>query len=280
MFDQTVIHFRFIAMKKIYRSFRISRRDCPRATTTSTRYPRQPPLEPETTNSAPPMNCDKPKSGDETQTQPAQNPGAVSKPPEWEKDEELVRGSHCLFRVKYLGAKEIFDSRGVDLCDEAFSSLMGRYKQYKRSENGLSSVIHSKLFKSTKNLGDASQAPARNALFYVSSDGLRVVDETRKSLIVDQTIEKVSFCAPVRVDKRGFAYIARDGATKRWMCHVLLAKNVDVCINFFHFVLFPITPAFLINGDPLARNVTDVKLPTTPPVETTLFESVDVKVYP
>ena len=222
-------------MKKIYRSFRISKRDYSR-TTGSTRYPRQTPAaEPEPNNTAPPVAPDnKPKTTSGDDTQPGQNqnnPAAVSKPPEWEKDEELVRGSHCLFRVKYLGAKEIFDSRGVDLCDEAFSSLMGRYKQYKRSENGLSSVIHSKLFKSTKNQTDASQTPARNALFYVSSDGLRVVDETRKSLIVDQTIEKVSFCAPVRVDKRGFAYIARDGATKRWMCHVLLAKNVDVSIQ-------------------------------------------------
>ncbi|KAL7063432.1 hypothetical protein AAHC03_0385 [Spirometra sp. Aus1] len=44
-----------------------------------------------------------------------------------------------------------------------------------------------------------------------------------KHLIVDQTIEKVSFCAPDRGHEKGFAYICRDGATRRWMCHAFLA---------------------------------------------------------
>lgn len=47
-------------------------------------------------------------------------------------------------------------------------------------------------------------------------------DET-KGLIVDQTIEKVSFCAPDRNHERGFSYICRDGTTRRWMCHGFLA---------------------------------------------------------
>lgn len=38
-------------------------------------------------------------------------------------------------------------------------------------------------------------------------------------MIVDQTIEKVSFCAPDRNHERGFSYICRDGTTRRWMCH-------------------------------------------------------------
>ena len=36
---------------------------------------------------------------------------------------------------------------------------------------------------------------------------------------MDQTIEKVSFCAPDRSHERGFSYICRDGTTRRWMCH-------------------------------------------------------------
>ncbi|KAK3762013.1 hypothetical protein RRG08_019423 [Elysia crispata] len=42
-------------------------------------------------------------------------------------------------------------------------------------------------------------------------------------MIVDQTIEKVSFCAPDRNHEKGFAYICRDGTTRRWMCHGFLA---------------------------------------------------------
>lgn len=59
----------------------------------------------------------------------------------------------------------------------------------------------------------------------MSGDGLRVVDEDTKGLIVDQTIEKVSFCAPDRNHERGFSYICRDGTTRRWMCHGFLSSK-------------------------------------------------------
>ncbi|KAF3831031.1 hypothetical protein GH733_002269 [Mirounga leonina] len=58
---------------------------------------------------------------------------------------------------------------------------------------------------------------------WVSADGLRVVDEKTKDLIVDQTIEKVSFCAPDRNFDRAFSYICRDGTTRRWICHCFMA---------------------------------------------------------
>lgn len=60
---------------------------------------------------------------------------------------------------------------------------------------------------------------------HISGDGLRVVEEDTKGLIVDQTIEKVSFCAPDRNHERGFSYICRDGTTRRWMCHGFLASK-------------------------------------------------------
>ncbi|KAK4336830.1 hypothetical protein RND71_043650 [Anisodus tanguticus] len=46
-----------------------------------------------------------------------------------------------------------------------------------------------------------------------------------KGLVVDQTIEKVSFCAPDRNHEKGFSYICRDGTTRRWMCHGFLATK-------------------------------------------------------
>ena len=61
-----------------------------------------------------------------------------------------------------------------------------------------------------------------------------------QGLIVDQTIEKVSFCAPDRNHEKGFAYICRDGTTRRWMCHGFLAvkESVSVSVAFFlHFAL-------------------------------------------
>ncbi|KAE9413369.1 hypothetical protein Angca_007810 [Angiostrongylus cantonensis] len=67
------------------------------------------------------------------------------------------------------------------------------------------------------------------AVLYVSGDGLRVVDqENNRGLIVDQTIEKVSFCAPDRNNDKGFAYICRDGTSRRWMCHGFHATKESV----------------------------------------------------
>lgn len=54
-----------------------------------------------------------------------------------------------------------------------------------------------------------------------------MVDETSKCLIIDQTIERLGFCAADRWHDRSFCYICRDGTTRRWMCHGFLTGNAD-----------------------------------------------------
>ncbi|PSN32178.1 Protein numb [Blattella germanica] len=105
-----------------------------------------------------------------------------SKPHQWQADE-----------AGYLGCVEVFESRGMQVCEEAL-----------------------------KVLRNSRRRPVK-AILYVSGDGLRVVEDETKGLIVDQTIEKVSFCAPDRNHEKGFSYICRDGTTRRWMCHGFLA---------------------------------------------------------
>ncbi|XP_045473688.1 protein numb isoform X2 [Harmonia axyridis] len=119
----------------------------------------------------------------------------ASKPHQWQADEVAVRQGTCTFPVKYLGCVEVFDSRGMQVCEEALKVLRGSRRR-----------------------------PVR-AVLHVTGDGLRVVEEETKGLIVDQTIEKVSFCAPDRNHERGFSYICRDGTTRRWMCHGFLAMR-------------------------------------------------------
>lgn len=116
-----------------------------------------------------------------------------SKPHQWQADEAAVRSGTCSFQVKYLGCVEVFESRGMQICEEAL-----------------------------KVLRNSRRRPIKGTL-YVTGDGLRVVDDETKGLIVDQTIEKVSFCAPDRNHEKGFSYICRDGTTRRWMCHGFLA---------------------------------------------------------
>jgi len=125
-----------------------------------------------------------------------------SKPHQWQEDEKKVRDGTCSFQVRYLGCLEVFESRGMQVCEEAVKTLKSQCKgKYQR------------------------------AILYVSGDALRVVDEISKSMIVDQTIEKVSFCAPDRNHEKGFAYICRDGTTRRWMCHGFLAVKESVSVS-------------------------------------------------
>uniref|UniRef100_A0A3B3QHK1 Protein numb homolog n=1 Tax=Paramormyrops kingsleyae TaxID=1676925 RepID=A0A3B3QHK1_9TELE len=116
-----------------------------------------------------------------------------SRPHQWQTDEEAVRSGKCNFPVKYLGHVEVEESRGMHICEDAVKRLKMAAK------------------KTVK------------AVLWVSADGLRVVDEKTKDLILDQTIEKVSFCAPDRNFERAFSYICRDGTTRRWICHCFMA---------------------------------------------------------
>ncbi|XP_074853214.1 protein numb homolog isoform X4 [Carettochelys insculpta] len=117
----------------------------------------------------------------------------ASRPHQWQTDEEGVRTGKCSFPVKYLGHVEVDESRGMHVCEDAVKKLKSTGKK------------------------------AVKAVLWVSADGLRVVDEKTKDLIVDQTIEKVSFCAPDRNFDRAFSYICRDGTTRRWICHCFMA---------------------------------------------------------
>ncbi|XP_018086559.1 protein numb homolog isoform X2 [Xenopus laevis] len=116
----------------------------------------------------------------------------ASRPHQWQTDEESVRTGKCSFQVKYLGHVEVEESRGMHICEEAVKRLKSSGKK------------------------------AIKAVLWVSADGLRVVDEKTKDLLVDQTIEKVSFCAPDRNFDRAFSYICRDGTTRRWICHCFM----------------------------------------------------------
>ncbi|KAG5837356.1 hypothetical protein ANANG_G00238400 [Anguilla anguilla] len=117
----------------------------------------------------------------------------ASRPHQWQADEEAVRKGKCNFPVRYLGLVEVDESRGMHVCEEAVKKL---------KVSGKKSV---------------------KAVLWVSADGLRVVDDKTKDLIVDQTIEKVSFCAPDRNYDKAFSYICRDGTTRRWICHCFMA---------------------------------------------------------
>uniref|UniRef100_A0A8D1IKA0 NUMB endocytic adaptor protein n=1 Tax=Sus scrofa TaxID=9823 RepID=A0A8D1IKA0_PIG len=128
----------------------------------------------------------------------------ASRPHQWQTDEEGVRTGKCSFPVKYLGHVEVDESRGMHICEDAVKRLKAERKFFK----GFFGKTGKKAVK---------------AVLWVSADGLRVVDEKTKDLMVDQTIEKVSFCAPDKNFDRAFSYICHDGTTRHWICHCFMA---------------------------------------------------------
>lgn len=46
-----------------------------------------------------------------------------SRPHVWQADEAAVRAGTCTFHVKYLGCVEVFESRGMQVCEEALKVL-------------------------------------------------------------------------------------------------------------------------------------------------------------
>lgn len=46
-----------------------------------------------------------------------------TKPLQWPTDEQAVRSATCSFPVKYLGCVEVFESRGMNVCEEAIKVL-------------------------------------------------------------------------------------------------------------------------------------------------------------
>ncbi|KAJ8403764.1 hypothetical protein AAFF_G00346320 [Aldrovandia affinis] len=174
----------------------------------------------------------------------------ASRPHQWQADEEAVRKGKCNFpsgvwsqnpeaftvppsphpRVlrrpvikwlrafetpssalgaQYLGLVEVDESRGMHVCEEAVKKLKVPLSQME------SATLPGSVIRSGKK--------SVKAVLWVSADGLRVVDDKTKDLIVDQTIEKVSFCAPDRNYDKAFSYICRDGTTRRWICHCFMA---------------------------------------------------------
>uniref|UniRef100_A0A8C6SA71 NUMB like endocytic adaptor protein n=1 Tax=Neogobius melanostomus TaxID=47308 RepID=A0A8C6SA71_9GOBI len=120
----------------------------------------------------------------------------ASRPHQWQADEEAVRKGKCNFAVRVSAPRE---EEGRTM-SSYFCFAMIYFTKY--------------------HLGGKKTV---KAVLWVSADGLRVVDDKTKDLIVDQTIEKVSFCAPDRNYDKAFSYICRDGTTRRWMCHCFMA---------------------------------------------------------
>ncbi|KAF2349270.1 PTB/PI domain, partial [Trinorchestia longiramus] len=79
-----------------------------------------------------------------------ENASETSKPHQWQHDEAAVRAATCAFPVKYLGCVEVFESRGMQVCEEALKVLR------------------------------ASRRRPIRGMLHVSGDGLRVVDDETK----------------------------------------------------------------------------------------------------
>lgn len=93
------------------------------------------------------------------------------KPHQWQSDEQSVRSGNCVFSVKYLGCVEVYESRGMQICEDALRRLRVR---------GLIFLTKKKFeiifFIPLQN----SRRRAVKGQLYVTGDGIRVVDDDTK----------------------------------------------------------------------------------------------------
>jgi len=100
------------------------------------------------------------------------------------------------YKCKFLGKKEVDGKSGVNFTDEAlrhFKTLRERKKP--------------------------------RIIIQVNPEVIRVVSAKDRTLLFDQAVDKISFCAPSNTYVDAFSYIARDGASQRWLCYCFSAKN-------------------------------------------------------
>lgn len=113
---------------------------------------------------------------------------------DWQEDEMKVRKGTCNFLLHYIGCLQVMDSKGIEVCEEA-----------------------------TKKVVEKTEKPYKTVIFQVRGEHLKTVNEENGELLMDQLVERVSFCSPNRQDVKGFAYICRDSATRSWVCHVFIS---------------------------------------------------------
>lgn len=107
-----------------------------------------------------------------------------------------VRSGLANYKCKYLGKKDVEGKSGVNYTDEAL-----RY------------------FKTLK------ERKKTRIIIQVNPEVIRVVAAKKSTLLFDQAVDKISFCAPSNTYSDAFSYIARDGASQRWICYCFSAKN-------------------------------------------------------
>lgn len=107
-----------------------------------------------------------------------------------------VRQGLANYKCKYLGKLEVGGKSGVNYTDEAlrhFKTLRERKKP--------------------------------RIIIQVNPEVIRIVSAKDRTLLFDQAVDKISFCAPSNTYGDAFSYIARDGASQRWLCYCFSAKN-------------------------------------------------------
>lgn len=108
-----------------------------------------------------------------------------SKPHQWQADEQAVRSGSCMFPVKYLGCVEVFESRGMQVCEEALKVLRVSLKRTSRLPCLIARlfVYTRKCLCKTLFAPQSSRRRPLKALLHVTGDGLRVVDEETKVMV-------------------------------------------------------------------------------------------------
>jgi hypothetical protein len=137
----------------------------------------------------------------------SQESGETAKNRQWIDDRKAVYEGNCSFQVDYLGSVDVHDSKGIKICEDAIAFLVSQANKAAQKK-------------------DARLTGNHAAHLLITSDHLTVIDDETQNVIVEDTIQSISYCAAHRRREKYFAYITRLSPQQRsWTCHAFSANN-------------------------------------------------------
>lgn len=120
---------------------------------------------------------------------------------QWQEDKRAVYDGTCSFQVQYMGSMEVYQSKGVKVCEDAIAALI-------QKENRASAKK------------DIRLTEHHMALMHIDSKAITVIEEETQNVITEDTIQSISYCAAHRRNVKCFAYITRVSPNQyTWTCH-------------------------------------------------------------
>ncbi|CAJ0942374.1 unnamed protein product, partial [Mesorhabditis belari] len=126
----------------------------------------------------------------------------------WIHPPDVLLNGRVEYTVRLLGSREVAKAKGTDTIRDAIHAIRFQ-KQVKESETGYS-----------------QRQKLQRVDLQINVEGVTVVDSKTKMVLYRYPLQRISFCADDKQDKRVFSFIAKAEESNRHDCFVFMAEKV------------------------------------------------------